>query len=29
MNATMGMARPPYGRYTGDGASFLWTLLWG
>ncbi|MCI58188.1 hypothetical protein A2U01_0079442, partial [Trifolium medium] len=29
MIATMGMTRPSYGRYTGDCASFLWTLLWG
>ncbi|MCI73344.1 hypothetical protein A2U01_0094608 [Trifolium medium] len=29
MNATMGIARPSYGRYTGNGASSLWTLLWG
>jgi hypothetical protein len=29
VDATMGMARPSYGRYTLDGASFLWTLHWG
>ncbi|MCI35718.1 hypothetical protein A2U01_0056939, partial [Trifolium medium] len=29
LDATLGMARPSYGRYAGDGASFLWTLCWG